>query len=72
MKETLTLREGLWLGSENRIVAMKLFKYGWRVTDSTGEHYSQKDFREGLKAATEPTDGLTLTIRIPWPPKAQQ
>lgn len=63
------LREGLWLGTGNRIERMHLLKSGWRVTDSTGATYHQQNMQDGMLAAEEPTDGRILTERVPWPPR---
>ena len=68
---------GQWLGTQNRITAMRWSKrLGWVATDISGEMYSQRRpsksslivyCPEGLRTFEEPTDGRTPDPRTPWP-----
>lgn len=64
------LKVGQWLGQGNRIAKMRLYKYGWKATDTTGADYRQPDFPHGLKTFDSPTDGRTQIERTPWPQAA--
>lgn len=65
------LREGLWLGTSNRITSMQLLRSGWKATDSTEATYYQQYMKDGLLAAEEPTPGGSISIRVPWPSRVQ-
>lgn len=61
------LAVGMYLGTENRIAKMERFKYGWRMTDTTGAVYKSTEFPDGLKATTHEEPDVDKRPRTPWP-----
>ena len=57
---------GQWLGTENKIVKMHRYQYGWKAWDSTGTTYRQPAFPGGLRTADRPQSCIS-ELRTGWP-----
>lgn len=67
--DTMKLRVlavGQWLGTDNKIVKMQEYKYGWKAWDSTGVTYRQPEFPYGLRTADRPQSCIG-EFRTEWP-----
>lgn len=63
----MELAVGMYLGTECKIARMVRFKYGWKMTDTTGAEYRQPDFPDGLRATPHIEPDVTKRPRVPWP-----
>ena len=57
----------MYLGTHNRIRKMERFKYGWRMTDTTGAVYKSPDFPNGMRATPHLEPDVDKRPYVPWP-----
>lgn len=67
MSDQACLAVGMYLGTHCRIAKMERFKYGWRMTDTTGAVYKSTDFPNGLRATVCIEPNVEKRPYVQWP-----